>query len=275
MAWGCGADYDFGQCDVPAPNTDFSAVAAGWFHSLALKANGSVVAWGCGVDQYGNKTDYGQCDVPAPNTRFVAIAAGWYESLGLKADGSIVAWGSSGSGQTNVPAPNSGFIAIAAGGHSLAVRADSDSDIVPDVFDNCPNIANPRQADADHDRIGDACDHCPISDSRETIVIDKCDTGIANEVSDDGCTRADAVVACAGEARNHGQFVQCVIRLANKWNRSGAITDAHRGRINRCAAHAEIPPPDDERTIGPRATVGTTVLPDVRTRRAGHRPDIP
>ena len=110
-------DNYYGQTDVPAPNTGFVAVAAGGSHSLGLKADGSIVAWGYNYP--------GQTDVPAPNTGFVAVAAGWYHSLGLKADGSIVAWGSNGSGQTNVPAPNTDFIAVAAGSaHSLGLKAD-------------------------------------------------------------------------------------------------------------------------------------------------------
>ena len=35
VGWGYNAD---GQCDVPAPNTDFVAVAGGGEHSLGLKA---------------------------------------------------------------------------------------------------------------------------------------------------------------------------------------------------------------------------------------------
>ena len=35
-----------GQCDVPSPNTGFVAIAVGWYHSLALRHDGSVVAWG-------------------------------------------------------------------------------------------------------------------------------------------------------------------------------------------------------------------------------------
>ena len=120
-----------GQCNVPAPNSGFIAIAAGGYHSLGLKADGSIVAWGDNAN--------GQCNVPAPNSGFVAIAAGGYHSLGLKADGSIVAWGDNGYGQCNVPAPNSGFVAIAAGGdHSLAIRGyvgDVDGDGHVDVVD--------------------------------------------------------------------------------------------------------------------------------------------
>ena len=50
-------------------------MAAGGSHSLGLKADGSIVAWGW--------NGYGQCNVPAPNADFVAVAAGWLHSLGL------------------------------------------------------------------------------------------------------------------------------------------------------------------------------------------------
>jgi hypothetical protein len=101
---------------VPAPNQDFIALAAGDYHSLGLKTDGSIVAWGY--------DDEGQCSVPAPNADFIALAAGGHHSLGLKADGSIVAWGSNGSSQCTVPAPNADFIALGAGEfHSLAIRS--------------------------------------------------------------------------------------------------------------------------------------------------------
>ena len=43
-------------------------------HSLGLKTDGSIVAWGNG--------DLGQCDVPDPNTDYVAVAGGKWHSLG-------------------------------------------------------------------------------------------------------------------------------------------------------------------------------------------------
>ena len=42
----------------------FRAVAAGGRHSLGLKADGSIVAWG--------DNDHGQCKVPTPNTGYVS-----------------------------------------------------------------------------------------------------------------------------------------------------------------------------------------------------------
>ena len=45
-------------------------------HSLGLKSDGSIVAWGDNCN--------GECNVPVPNTGFDAIAAGTYHSLGLK-----------------------------------------------------------------------------------------------------------------------------------------------------------------------------------------------
>jgi alpha-tubulin suppressor-like RCC1 family protein len=106
-----------GQCNVPEPNGGFIAVAGGYDHSLGLKANGSIVAWG--------SNEQGQCNVPTQNSEFTALAGGRYHSLGLNANGSIVAWGGNSSGQCNVPEPNAGFIALAAGQfHSLGLKAN-------------------------------------------------------------------------------------------------------------------------------------------------------
>ncbi|MHC4648735.1 MAG: hypothetical protein ACYTBJ_25035 [Planctomycetota bacterium] len=118
-----------GQCNVPEPNTGFTAVAGGSQHSLGLKQDGSIVAWG------GNEN--GQCNVPEPNTVFTAIAAGYCHSLGLKQYGSIVAWGDNTYGQCTVPEPNTRFTAIGAGGgHSLGLKPCWSAP-VGDLNDDC------------------------------------------------------------------------------------------------------------------------------------------
>jgi hypothetical protein len=75
----------------------YSPLAGGYWHSLALKADGTVVAWGL--------NDFDQTSVPAGLTDVVQVAAGEYHSLALKADGTVVAWGHNGTGQATVPAP--------------------------------------------------------------------------------------------------------------------------------------------------------------------------
>ena len=107
----------YGQANAPAPNADFVAVAGDSEHSLGLKSDGTIVAWG--------HNDDGETNVPAPNANFTAVAAGFDHSLGLKSDGTIVAWGQNTYGQANVPAPNADFVAVAAGGqHSLGLKSD-------------------------------------------------------------------------------------------------------------------------------------------------------
>jgi hypothetical protein len=97
-----------------------TAIAAGQFHSLALKGDGTVVAWGCGAGG-----DFGQCSVPSGLSRVTAIAAGYADSLALKGDGTVVAWGcgaGSDLGQCRVPGGLSRVTAIAASiAHSLAL----------------------------------------------------------------------------------------------------------------------------------------------------------
>lgn len=57
---------------------------------------------------------------------------------------------------------------------------DNDADAVDDVWDNCPQIANPGQEDSDGDEIGDACDAC-LNDPNNDIDSD----GVCGDV--DNC----------------------------------------------------------------------------------------
>jgi alpha-tubulin suppressor-like RCC1 family protein len=60
-------------------------IEAGEYHSLALKSDGTVAAWGL--------NNNGQCNVPEGLNSVVAVAAGNAHSLALKSDGTVAAWG--------------------------------------------------------------------------------------------------------------------------------------------------------------------------------------
>ena len=112
MAWGSGA----AQTNVPPSATNVVAIAGGYLHSLALRKDGTVVAWGSDV--------YGQCTIPPDVTKVVAVAASSSHSLALKGDGTVVAWGDNSYGQCTVPPDLTGVVAVAAGlGHSLPARS--------------------------------------------------------------------------------------------------------------------------------------------------------
>ena len=108
---------DNGQLDVPPPNSEFVAVAAGYFHSAAVKRDGVMVIWGSNA--------YGQTTISGENINFHRVAAGDYHTVGLRKDGTLVAWGRNDFQQCSVPAPNTGFQAVAAGAsHTLALKDD-------------------------------------------------------------------------------------------------------------------------------------------------------
>jgi len=147
VGWG---DNGQGQTDVPSGLSNVVAIAAGDGHSLALTAEGRVVAWGsfwwgretdppsglsnvvaiaAGLDYSLALTAEGQVvqwpdnAVPSGLSNVVAIAAGKYHSLALTAEGQVVSWSS--LDQTTVPSGLSNVVAIAAGSsHSLALTAE-------------------------------------------------------------------------------------------------------------------------------------------------------
>ena len=114
MSW--GADLA-GQVWGTPEGGRFTQVAAGAWHSLALRADGSIVAWGW---------DYsGQVSNTPLGTGFTQVAAGGWHSLALRADGSIAAWGGDEYGQVSNTPVGTGFNQVAGGSrHSLALRAD-------------------------------------------------------------------------------------------------------------------------------------------------------
>ncbi len=108
MSWG---DDSYGQCDTPLGLTNAAVIAAGEYHSVAVKDNGSVVQWG-----------YDWADVPANLTNAVAVAAGYNHSIAVRNDGTVVTWGYSNSPANVVPANLSGVKAVAVGWkHNVAL----------------------------------------------------------------------------------------------------------------------------------------------------------
>ena len=93
------------------------AVAAGGWHSIVLKMDGTVYGQGNNAD--------GQCNVPAGLSGVVAVSAGENHSAALKSDGTVVCWGSDNQGQIQVPAGLANVTAIALGGNnSMALLND-------------------------------------------------------------------------------------------------------------------------------------------------------
>jgi hypothetical protein len=100
---------------------------------------------------------------------------------------------------------------------------------------------NDYQADSDGDGVLDYNDACPDSDTSPTVVIGSCDTGVENQLLEDGCTLFDLIAQCVVGAVNHGEFVSRVAHLTNDLKRDGIITGKEKGKIQKCAAKADIP----------------------------------
>ncbi len=119
--------------------TGVTQIAGGWGHSLALKSDGTVWAWGANnAGQLGDGTNADRNTPIKLNglATVVQIAGGGIHSIALKADGTLWAWGFNSSGQIgdgtttdrSIPVQVSGLTDIAqvTGGayHSLALKSN-------------------------------------------------------------------------------------------------------------------------------------------------------
>src|SRR5690349_17340321 len=115
IGWGVKAFDSRGASD------SFVQVSAGENHTVALHADGTLVAWG--------NNDSRQCEVPAlpSGVVYTSVSAGSNHTLALRSDGSAVAWGDPANGKCGVPVPPNGlvYVAVSAGmAHSVGLRND-------------------------------------------------------------------------------------------------------------------------------------------------------
>ncbi|MFM2081910.1 MAG: hypothetical protein RL380_601, partial [Verrucomicrobiota bacterium] len=110
--------YDvYGQTDVPWAVADVVGVGAAATRSAAVRADGRVLVWG--------NNSGGLTNVPVSISNCTAVALGSAHALVLRVDGSLAGWGNNGFGQLKFPADNSGFTALAAGNyHNVALRTN-------------------------------------------------------------------------------------------------------------------------------------------------------
>jgi alpha-tubulin suppressor-like RCC1 family protein len=205
-AWGYNGAGQLGDGNAPtrsAVPVDISAlsnvtqIASGvGDHALALRSDGTVVAWGA---NYGGQLGDGttdDSDVPVPVTGItnaIAIAAGGSHSLALLADGTLGAWGRNYAGQLGqddsgpddcgaglgacstvpVPVPGlTGVVAIAAGGRQ-SLAALSNGTVMAWGGNSSGQLGNGDDTGPDTcDFSGSACSTAPITVPILTGVVD-------------------------------------------------------------------------------------------------------
>lgn len=114
--WGWG-ENDYGQLGLGYQSwratmpirvgtaTNWAAVSTGHFHTLGLRSDGTLWAWGnndygrLGLEGVGTSENVTSPTQLGTDTNWVAIAAGDGHSLAVKSDGSLWSWGANSSGQ--------------------------------------------------------------------------------------------------------------------------------------------------------------------------------
>lgn len=120
-------------------NTNWKSAAAGFQHSLALKNDGSLWAWGAnhlGQLGIGGNSATNRPTQVGNDSDWVSVAAGDEHSVGVRSDGSLWSWGNNSSGQLGTGTTTSAnqpvqvgtrrdwIMASAGRSHTMAIRRD-------------------------------------------------------------------------------------------------------------------------------------------------------
>jgi len=117
VSWGVGGGI------VNAPTgADLVQVAGGSSHALALRADGSLVAWGDDSE--------GQVSNTPAGTDFTQVAASRRFSMALRVDGSIASWGWDQYGQVSQTPTEADFVQVATNGFGVCLGLRSDGSII-------------------------------------------------------------------------------------------------------------------------------------------------
>jgi len=81
-----GSDRNADQSSPPSGT--FQSLDSGFYHTCAVKADGTVECWG---NDDGNEEDFGQSI--APSGTFQRVSAGAYHTCGVRTDGNLECWG--------------------------------------------------------------------------------------------------------------------------------------------------------------------------------------
>ena len=87
---------------IPIKSDGWTRVAAGGYHTVAVKGDGTL--WAGGYNGYGQLGDGPTTQRNSPirvgsDTNWVSVAAGFNHTVGLKSDGTLWAWGNNVRGQ--------------------------------------------------------------------------------------------------------------------------------------------------------------------------------
>ena len=199
LGWG---NNDYSQrSPIPATaNSDVKAIAGSSYHTVALKNDGSVIAWGqnyygqcLGTNTSGSRITSTPTGAPVQIlgqvlTGVSAVASGAYHTIAVKNDGTVIAWGSNGNGQclgtdaSGNPLTSSqtgqsvkimgqvltGVSAIASGQeHSIALK---DSGVIAWGYNQYGQCTVPNSAKSDVSRIAAGYNHTIAVKNDGTVI---------------------------------------------------------------------------------------------------------